>query len=89
MDIQGAVQRTTAETAITSSMYGASATSAKNPASGLAVCLLPEYNPLGSTLLRLAYNNQTGPNTAFPAQYDATCPALTVLADALVDLGAL
>ncbi|KAI1614311.1 putative carboxylesterase [Exophiala viscosa] len=89
MDIQNVVQRTTPETAIASYIRGAWASFAKNPSSGLTAYGLPRYNPLGSTLLRLAYNNQTGPNTAFPAQYDATCPALTVLAGALVDLGAL
>lgn len=89
MDIQNVVARTSIETAIANYTRGAWAAFAKNPQSGLTEYGLPAYNPLGSTLLRLAYDNQTGPNTAFPAQYDITCPALTVLADALTGLGVL
>lgn len=44
---------------------------------------MPRYQPLGRTLMKLAYNNQTGPNPAFPVAYDALCPVATLLADLL------
>jgi hypothetical protein len=42
---------------------------------------LPAYAPLKETLIRFAYNNQTGPNAAFPVEYDITCPTLTALTE--------
>jgi hypothetical protein len=50
---------------------------------------LPTYNPLKSTLLQLAYNNLTGPNTAFAAQYDIGCTIDLPLMTALTKLGLL
>ena len=50
---------------------------------------LPNYHPLRSTLLRLAYNNQTGPNAAYPAKYDIGCVVDGPLIEAVVGLGLL
>ncbi|EOO02143.1 putative carboxylesterase protein [Phaeoacremonium minimum UCRPA7] len=50
---------------------------------------LPNYHPLRSTLLRLAYNNQTGPNVAYPAKYDIGCVVDGPLIEAVVGLGLL
>lgn len=48
---------------------------------------LPLYSPLEATLLQLAYNNQTGPNVAFPIDYDVGCPNVTALEDIGVTSG--
>jgi hypothetical protein len=49
----------------------------------------PQYAPLNATLLQLAYDNKTGPNVAFPAEYDSGCASASALPDTLVGTGTL
>ena len=68
---------TDAENMIATYMRGAWAAFAKDPVNGLNSYQggWPQYNPTGNTLIRLAYNNQTGTNLAMPVLYDAACNA--------------
>ncbi|KAN0100012.1 cholinesterase [Hyaloscypha variabilis] len=66
---------TTEEISIANYMRGAWATFAKDPTKGLSTYGdgWPTYNASIETLVRLAYNNITGTNLAFPSLYDALC----------------
>lgn len=87
LDIQDVVGRTGAQEQIATYVRGIWAAFAKDPTNGLTNYGLPTYHPLKSTLLRLAYDNATGPNAAFPVQYDIGCVIDEPLADALVAVG--
>ncbi|KAF7874913.1 hypothetical protein EAF04_002087 [Stromatinia cepivora] len=65
---------TTEQIAIGKYMRGAWAAFAKDPENGLTNYGWPKYEPGKDTLIRLAYNNQTGINIANPSLYDADCP---------------
>ncbi|KAF7957718.1 hypothetical protein EAE96_003288 [Botrytis aclada] len=65
---------TTEQIAIGKYMRGAWAAFAKNPENGLTNYGWPKYDAAEDTLIRLAYNNQTGTNAANPSLYDANCP---------------
>ncbi|CZT01075.1 related to acetylcholinesterase precursor [Rhynchosporium agropyri] len=54
-------------------MRGAWAAFAKDPQRGLTKYGWPQYNIGQDTLVRLAYNNITGPNLINPRRYDADC----------------
>lgn len=83
LDIQNVVPRTSAQEEVAAYACGMWMAFAKDPVNGLTNYGLPQYNPLQSTLLRPAYNNQTGPNAVNPALYDIGCvtdePLLGVL----------
>ncbi|QSZ30725.1 hypothetical protein DSL72_000283 [Monilinia vaccinii-corymbosi] len=68
---------TTAQIAIGKYMRGAWAAFAKDPKHGLTKYGWPRYEPAKKTLVRLAYNNQTGASLAKPSLYDAQCPPLS------------
>ncbi|XXH00714.1 hypothetical protein Hte_007064 [Hypoxylon texense] len=87
LDIQDVVARTQAQEQIGTYVRGMWAAFARDPTNGLTNYGLPNYHPLQSTLVRLAYNNATGPNAALPAQYDIGCVIDAPLADVLVGLG--
>jgi cholinesterase len=72
----GVPASTAAELSIGDYMRGAWAAFAKDPVNGLNSYQggWPMYNPLGNTLIRLAYNNVTGTNLAMPILYDGACP---------------
>ncbi len=67
---------TEAEVDIGNYIRGAWAAFAKDPEDGLRSYRggWPTYNPGDKTLIRLAYENKTGKNLAFPLLYDAACP---------------
>jgi hypothetical protein len=69
------VPRTEAEKKIQKYVQGAWVTFAKDPVNGLRSYEggLPQWDPTKKTLVRLAYNNMTGTNLAFPIEYDAAC----------------
>ncbi|TGO19617.1 hypothetical protein BTUL_0003g00710 [Botrytis tulipae] len=69
---------TTEQIAIGKYMRGAWAAFAKNPENGLTNYGWPKYDAAEDTLIRLAYNNQTGTNAASPSLYDANCPTTPV-----------
>lgn len=62
-----------AEVSIGEYTRGAWAIFAKDPTNGLKFYGWPEYAPNTTSLVRLAFNNQTGPNLAAPTLYDHTC----------------
>lgn len=64
---------TAAEINIANYMRGAWAAFAKDPTQGLTKYGWPVYNPSQDTLIRLAYDNITGPNLINPYRYDADC----------------
>ena len=72
--------QTSAEIAIGSYMRGAWAAFAKDPVNGLKTYEggWPQYQAGNETLIRLAYNNLTGPNPALPYMYDAGCSSVNV-----------
>lgn len=49
----------------------------------------PKYNPLSATLLRLGYNNQTGPQAVNPIQYDLGCDISTTVSEMLTKVSSL
>jgi cholinesterase len=65
---------TPAEMSIGEYIRGAWTIFAKDPKTGLKFYGWPTYTPNTTSLVRVAFNNQTGPNPAFPALYDRTCP---------------
>jgi cholinesterase len=73
------------EIAIGNYFRGAWATFAKDPVNGLRTYGAgngtgwPTYVPGGNTLVRLAYQNLTGPNLAPSQMYDSTCNAMFVV----------
>ncbi|KAF7955202.1 uncharacterized protein EAE97_000461 [Botrytis byssoidea] len=69
---------TTEQIAIGKYMRGAWAAFAKNPENGLTNYGWPKYDAAEDTLIRLAYNNQTGTNAASPSLYDANCPTTPI-----------
>jgi cholinesterase len=85
---------TQAEISIANYMRGAWAAFAKDPKNGLSNYGWPTYNTSRDTLIRLAYNNVTGPNVINPYRYDADCVFFKVsstnssIAPQLPDLGA-
>lgn len=52
---------------------GAWAAFAKDPTNGLTTYGWPRYDPSQDTLIRIAYENITGPNLINPRRYDADC----------------
>jgi cholinesterase len=66
------------EIQIANYMRGAWAAFAKDPVHGLTTYGWPSYSPSAETLIRLAYDNQTGTNAALPSLYDANCPLINV-----------
>lgn len=69
--------QTTEQIAIGKYMRGAWAAFAKDPENGLTNYGWPKYDAAKDTLIRLAYNNQTGINVANPSIYDADCPVIS------------
>jgi cholinesterase len=69
---------TQAEISIANYMRGAWAAFAKDPQHGLSNYGWPTYNTSHDTLIRLAYNNITGPNLINPYKYDADCVFVNV-----------
>jgi len=67
------IPATTEQIAIGKYMRGAWAAFAKNPTSGLTNYGWPKYDPTQDTLVRIAYDNQTGANLINPKRYDADC----------------
>jgi cholinesterase len=63
------------EISIRAYIQGAWAAFAKNPSCGLSTYAdgWPQYSPFAPSLVRLAYDNVTGTNTALPDLYDSTC----------------
>jgi len=61
------------EVAIGNYMRKAWTSFAKDPVGGLTNYGLPAYDPDAETLVRLAWDNQTGTNAAFPSLYDGKC----------------
>lgn len=61
-------------------MRGAWAAFARDPYNGLGSYGWPQYSANDSTLVRLAYNNQTGPNLAVGDEYDGGCQAFSPVA---------
>lgn len=61
-------------------MRGAWAAFAKDPVNGLNTYDFgwPQYQNGNATLIRLGYNNLTGPNAALPYTYDAGCGSVNV-----------
>ena len=59
-------------------MRGAWATFAKDPTNGLTGYGWPRYNVTQDTLVRIAYDNITGPNLINPRRYDADCVFVNV-----------
>ena len=64
---------TQAEISIANYMRGGWAAFAKDPEKGLLNYGWPLYNTSQDTLVRLAYDNVTGPNLINPYRYDADC----------------
>jgi cholinesterase len=85
---------TQAEISVANYMRGAWAAFAKDPKNGLSNYGWPTYNTSRDTLIRLAYDNITGPNIINPYKYDADCVFFNVSstnssnAPQLPDLGA-
>ena len=73
--ITPSVPKTEAEIQIGDYMRGAWLAFAKDPVNGLRRYKggWPQWNPAEETLIRLAFDNMTGTNLAFPQEYDATC----------------
>jgi carboxylesterase type B len=69
---------TAAEISIANYMRGAWAAFAKDPQNGLVEYGWPLYNTSQDTLVRLAYDNVTGPNLINPYKYDADCVFVNV-----------
>ena len=75
----GIPPNTPAEVAIGSYLRGAWAAFAKDPVNGLKSygggngTGWPTYDPVGNSLIRLGFANQTGPNLALGDAYDAMC----------------
>lgn len=69
---------TSEEVSIANYMRGAWAAFAKDPKKGLTTYGWPEYDTKKDTLIRLAYNNITGPNVINPYRYDADCVFINV-----------
>lgn len=44
----------------------------------------PHFNQKKQTLIRLAFNNEVGPNLGLPADYDYKCPIATYLGNVLM-----
>ena len=72
----GVVPDTPAQVEIGRYFRGAWATFAKDPVNGLTKYGWPQYSPNTSSLIRIGYNNQTGPNLAIGNLYDVDCPGL-------------
>jgi cholinesterase len=81
----GIPANTPQEVAIGSYLRGAWATFAKDPVNGLKTYSggngtgWPTYVPAGNTLVRLAYQNLTGPNLAPSEMYDSLCNATFIV----------
>ncbi|KAH9224015.1 Alpha/Beta hydrolase protein [Leptodontidium sp. 2 PMI_412] len=84
LDIQNVTGRTTAQEKIGTYMQGAWAAFVKDPERGLKRYGWPRYDPEAKTLVRLGYENRTGPNLGDPADYDYTCPWVFPLGQALI-----
>jgi hypothetical protein len=67
------------EEAIGAYLRGAWVVFAKDPLNGLVSYGWPRYSTSESTLVRLAYNNQTGPNLAIGNEYDTKCLGVPVV----------
>ncbi|KAH8703544.1 putative carboxylesterase [Talaromyces proteolyticus] len=89
MGVQNIVDRTPEEGQIAEYLRKAWVSFANDPENGLTKYGFPRYNPLESTLLRLAYNNETGPQPTYPATYDTGCVIGTTLAEILITLESL
>jgi len=72
----GVVPDTPAQVEIGRYFRGAWATFAKDPVNGLTKYGWPQYSLNTSSLIRIGYNNQTGPNLAIGNLYDVDCPGL-------------
>lgn len=84
---EGLVRNTEAQIEIGSYFRGAWAAFARDPQKGLLEYEdgWPAYDPEAETLVRLAFNNQTGANLAAIDQYDALCASLADLVPAATD----
>lgn len=58
-------------------MRGAWAAFAKDPYNGSSSYGWPKYSAQQSTLIRLAYRNQTGPNSGVGEEFDGKCRAFS------------
>jgi cholinesterase len=63
------------EIAVGNYMRGAWASFAKDPNMGLKNYWWPRYRPGTNSLVRLAFDNQTGANAALAGKYDGSCDA--------------
>ena len=77
-DASGGDADTAQEESIARYLSGAWAAFAKDPVTGLSSPPFswPRYHPLGDTLIRLAYNNETRASFVFPVTYDLACPVV-------------
>ncbi|CAL3969340.1 hypothetical protein PZA11_006090 [Diplocarpon coronariae] len=89
------IPATEAQVSIGNYMRGAWAAFAKDPSNGLTKYGWPRYDTSQDSLVRLAYDNITGPNLINPYRYDADCVFVnvsstdsTVATPELPDLGA-
>jgi hypothetical protein len=73
------ISDTPEEDAIGAYMRGAWAAFAKDPVNGLVSYGWPRYSTEDSTLVCLAYDNQTGPNLAIGNKYDGKCAGVPVV----------
>jgi hypothetical protein len=72
------IPATTEQISIGKYIRGAWTAFAKNPAEGLTQYGWPRYDVSQDTLVRIAYNNITGPNLINPRRYDADCNLVNV-----------
>ena len=80
--LDGLGTSTATQLAIGHEMRSAWASFAKDPEEGLQEHSLrwKPYNPGSDSMIRIAFNNATGPNYGDSATYDYICPLLTALA---------
>lgn len=79
-----ALPDTSEEEAIGAYFRGAWAAFAKDPYNGLDSYGWPQYSADESTLVRLAYDNQTGPNLGIGNEYDGGCQAISAAATSTI-----
>ncbi|PBP27860.1 carboxylesterase [Diplocarpon rosae] len=72
------IPATAAQVSIGNYMRGAWAAFAKDPSNGLTNYGWPRYDTSQDSLVRLAYDNVTGPNLINPYRYDADCVLVNV-----------
>ncbi|KAL2074245.1 hypothetical protein VTL71DRAFT_8023 [Oculimacula yallundae] len=84
MEVQNVTGRSAEQERIGRDMQKAWAAFVKDPEEGLKTFGWPKYDPSSKTLVRLAYQNRTGPNLGLPADYDFACPWIMTVGQALL-----